>query len=180
MPKDFEGAKNLAAREPDGKYQFQWWAVRWLLDGQLRDGKKKGGDGGIDGVKHFTIYESKTKFDALKKPDYKKIGTIIISVKAGENVSPTMVKDLISTLMRERAEIGLFVTLAKPTTGMITEAATAGFYQMPNGKKYPRIQILSVEGLMNKTERAEHPDYEPDVNYKWAEATPNAQQQDLV
>jgi DNA modification methylase len=179
LPKDFDGAKNLAAREPDGKYQFQWWAVRWLLGGQLRDGKKKGGDGGIDGVKHFTIYESKAKFDALKKPDYKKIGIIIISVKAGENVTPSMVKDLIATVSRERAEIGLFVTLAEPTSGMITEAASAGFYQMPNGKKYPRIQILTIEGLMNKTERAEHPDYEPDVNYAAAEAEANAEQKGL-
>ena len=179
LPKDFEGAKNLAAREPDGKYQCQWWAVRWLLGGQLRDGKQKGGDGGIDGVKHFTIYESSAKVSPIKKADHKKIGTIIISVKAGENVTPSMVKDLIATVSRERAEIGLFVTLADPSAGMRAEAASAGFYQTPGGKKYPRIQVLTIEGLMNKTERAEHPDYEPDVNYAAAEAEANAEQKGL-
>jgi hypothetical protein len=181
LPTDLESARDLASRGLRGKYQFQWWVVKWLVGGQPYQDKKMGGDGGIDGIKYFTVYETAKKVNPNKKtPPTKKTEKIIISVKGGENVSPTMVKDLIATVSRERAEIGLFVTLAKPTSGMITEAATTGFYQMPNGKKYPRIQILSVEGLMNKTERAEHPDYEPDVNYAAAEAEANAEQQELV
>ena len=48
-----------------------------------------------------------------------------------------MVKDLIATLARDGADIGLFITLAAPTKAMTTEAAAAGFYESPNGKKYP-------------------------------------------
>ena len=177
LPKDFAGARDLAKRN---KYQFQWWAVKWLLEGQLRDGKKKGADGGIDGIKYFTVYETDAKVSALKKASHKKTGKIIINVKGGENVGPAMVKDLIATVAREGAEIGLFVTLAKPTPAMIAEAASAGIYKTPNGKKYPRIQLLTVEGLMNKTQRAEHPDYEPDVNYKSAKAESNVKQPGLI
>jgi hypothetical protein len=27
-----------------------------------------------------------------------------------------------------------------------------------NKKKYPRVQLLTIEGLFSKTQRAEHPD----------------------
>ena len=45
-PKDIDGARDLAERD---KYQFQWWAVS-LIDAQPFAGKKKGADGGIDGL----------------------------------------------------------------------------------------------------------------------------------
>ena len=38
------------------------------------------------------------------------------------------------------------------------DAASAGFYTSATGKKYPRLQLLTVEGLMAGTQRAEHPD----------------------
>jgi DNA modification methylase len=181
LPKDFEDAKNLAARVPDGKYQFQWWAVKWLVQAQPYQDKKKGADTGIDGIKYFTIYEMAAKVNPHKKtPPTKKTEKIIVSIKSGENVGPAMVKDLIATVAREKAEIGLFVTLARPTPAMVKEAASAGIYKTPSGKKYARIQLLPVEDLMNKTQRAEHPDYEPDVNYKAAQAESNAEQQHLV
>ena len=91
-----------------------------------------------------------------------------------------MVKDLIATVARESAQIGLLITLVTPTKAMTKEAAGAGIYTAPNGKKYSRIQLLTIEGLMNKTERAEHPDYEEDVNYKSAPVEANAKQQTLV
>ena len=180
LPKDLESARNLASRGQHGKYQFQWWVVKWLLAGQPWQDKKKGADGGIDGIKYFTVYETDAKVSAHKKASHKKTGKIIINVKGGENVGPAMVKDLIATVARESAEIGFFVTLAKHTPAMIAEAASAGIYKTPNGKKYPRIQLLTVEGLMNKTQRAEHPDYEPDVNYKSAKAEANVKQPGLI
>jgi hypothetical protein len=155
--------------------------VKWLVGAQPYQDKKKGADTGIDGIKYFTVYEPAAKVSPHKNtPPAKKTGKIIVSVKGGENVGPVMVKDLIATVARENAEIGLFITLANPTPAMIKEAASAGFYKTPNGKKYDRIQLLTVEGLMNKTQRAEHPDYEPDVNFKAARAESNVTQQDLV
>lgn len=141
-PKDLEGARNLAQRD---KYQFQWWACS-LVDAQPYQGKKKGSDTGIDGQIFFTDFEKGTPI--IKK--------IIVSVKGGENVGAAMVRDLIGTLQANKAEIGLFITLTNPTKSMTTEAAKAGMYQAGNGRSYSRLQIITIEGLMNKTQRAEY------------------------
>jgi len=140
-PTSADGAQDLAIRD---KYQFQWWACS-LVNAQPYQGKKKGSDGGIDGLIFFS--------DTLK--DSKKI---IVSVKGGENVGVTMVKDLIATVQREGAAIGLFVTLAKPTKPMLTEALNAGLYESPLGTSFQKIQVLTVEGLLNGTESAAYPD----------------------
>ncbi len=42
--------------------------------------------------------------------------------------------------------MGLFVTLAEPTTPMKTEAASAGVLDTPFGK-FARLQILTIEDL---------------------------------
>jgi hypothetical protein len=70
-----------------------------------------------------------------------------------------MLKDLIIRIEREKAAIGLFITLAEPTRPMTTEAVSAGFYESPIGKSYPKIQILlTIEGLLGGTARADYPD----------------------
>jgi site-specific DNA-methyltransferase (adenine-specific) len=130
-PTDLEGARNLAERD---KYQFQWWACS-LVNAQPFQGKKKGSDGGIDGLIFFQDDNSGAK-------------KIIVSVKGGEHVSVTMVKDLIATVEREKAAMGLFVTLAEPTKPMTTEAVTAGFYESPKGE-FPKIQILTIADLLS-------------------------------
>jgi site-specific DNA-methyltransferase (adenine-specific) len=160
-PKDLESARDLAQRD---KYQFQWWAVSLIDEAQPWQGKKKGADTGIDGIRYF------------RDLDRKEVHTMLISVKGGENVGPAMVKDLIATLARDQADIGLFITLAAPTKAMQTEAAAAGFYESPNGKKYARLQLLTIEGLLNQTQRAAHPDYEPDTGYKKAKAEAHGEQ----
>jgi adenine specific DNA methylase Mod len=139
-PEDYEGAKNLAERD---KYQFQWWACS-LVNAQPYGGKKKGADGGVDGIIFF-------------QDDLTTSKKIIVSVKGGENVGVTMVKDLHATIIRQKAEIGLFVTLNPPTKPMIAEAASAGFYKSPTGASFPRIQILQIENLIEGTESARYP-----------------------
>ncbi len=128
-PEDLEGARALAARD---KYQFQWWAVS-LVNAIPYGGQKKGADSGIDGFIYF-------------KPDGKTTEKAIISVKGGENVSVPMIRDLGHVIDREKAKIGMFITLADPTKPMQTEAVKAGFYQAPYGK-YPKIQVLTIEQL---------------------------------
>lgn len=129
VPKDAGGAAALAEAD---KYQFQWWAVS-LVDALPFGDKKKGADGGIDGLIYF-------------KPDGKVTEKAIVSVKGGRSVGVTMVKDLIATVGREKAKMGIFITLAPPTGPMIKEAASAGFYKTEYGS-YPKIQILTVEQL---------------------------------
>ena len=82
---------------------------------------------------------------------------IIVSVKGGENVGVTMVKDLFATISRQKAEIGLFVTLNAPTKPMIAEAAASGFYKSPAGGVFPKIQILEIEKLLEHHDEARYP-----------------------
>jgi site-specific DNA-methyltransferase (adenine-specific) len=128
-PNDLEGARALAAQD---KYQFQWWAVS-LVNAVPFAGKKKGADSGIDGLIYF-------------KPEGKATEKAIVSVKGGDNVSVAMVRDLAHVVDREKAKIGVFVTLADSTGPMRTEAIKTGFYETPYGK-YPKIQILTIREL---------------------------------
>lgn len=140
-PKDLDGARDLAERD---KYQFQWWACS-LVGAQPYQGKKKGSDGGIDGLIFFQD----------EATDVKKI---IVSVKGGANVSVTMIRDLIGVLDREKAAIGIFVTLTAPTDPMLKTAIAAGFYESPHHGQFPRLQILTIEGLLEGREQPRFPD----------------------
>jgi len=66
----------------DGKYQFQWWAVS-LVRAQPFQSKKKGADGGIDGVKFFGDYAQADKKISKGDQGSYKTGKIVVSVKGG-------------------------------------------------------------------------------------------------
>ena len=68
-----------------------------------------------------------------------------------------MVRDLRGVVEREKAAIGLFVTLAEPTKPMREEAVKAGYYISPSGANFPKLQVLSVKGLVDQTERPKYP-----------------------
>ena len=68
---------------------------------------------------------------------------------------------------REKADIGLFISLNEPTAKMKADAASAGFFE-GHTMKCPRLQLLTIDGLLAGTQRAEHPDYVPNVNFKKA------------
>ena len=123
-------ATGLAKEDP---YQFQWWALG--LVGARRAEQKKGSDQGIDGRLYFHDegQSGKTK-------------QIILSVKSG-HVSVAFLRDLRGVIEREKAEIGVLLTLEDATKPMITEAASAGFYKSPWGN-HPRIQILTIAQLL--------------------------------
>lgn len=153
-PKDIAAARDLAQRD---KYQFQWWAVS-LVNALPYRGKQKGADGGVDGLKYF--------YD-LEDEDPRKL---IISVKGG-HLKADDVRALNSVRERQRAEIGCLISLHEPTAKMKADAAAASFYFGGPGHKlrYAREQLLTVEGLLSGTQRAEHPDYKPDANHKRAQ-----------
>lgn len=127
-PVSVPDAEKLAVDDP---YQFQWWALG--LVGARPVEQKKGADKGIDGRIYFHEGPGKTK-------------QIILSVKAGK-LHATYVRDLRGVLEREKAEIGVLISLDEPTGPMRKEAASAGFYTSPWGK-HPRLQILTVADLL--------------------------------
>jgi site-specific DNA-methyltransferase (adenine-specific) len=134
-PKSASGAKQLAEEDP---FQFQCWALG--LVGARPNVTKKGADKGIDGRLFF--HEGSEK-EGVKQ--------VILSVKGGRNVSVRDVRDLVGVVQREKAPIGTLITMTKPTKPMKTEAAGAGFYAAPDQKrtKYPKIQILTIEDLLD-------------------------------
>ena len=73
-----------------------------------------------------------------------------------------------------------FSSPSQPTKPRLAEAAKAGLYESPNGKKYPRLQNLTIAGLLAGTQRPEHHDYEPDVNFKKARAEASGEQKQLT
>jgi len=133
-PKDLSSAEALAQQD---RYQFEWWALG-LVDARPGQDKKKGADSGIDGYINF--------FD----DNSGKAKKIIVQVKSG-HVSASQIRDLKGVLDREKAAIGAFVTLKKPTREMAKEALSAGFYEATHyvGREYPRIQILTIDELLS-------------------------------
>ena len=119
------GARALAAQDP---YQFQWWALG--LVGARPVEQKKGADKGIDGrlFFHDDAESQKTK-------------QIVLSVKSG-SVHVAHVRDLRGVVEREKAAIGVLITLEEPTRNMRAEAAGAGFYESPWQTKHPRFRSL--------------------------------------
>jgi len=97
---------------------------------------KKGADKGIDGKIVFQS-DGSGKFD-----------TVILSVKAG-HVSVNHVRDLRGVVEREKAAMGVLVSMEDPTKAMQTEATTAGFYESRLwNRNYPKIQLLTIAGLL--------------------------------
>jgi site-specific DNA-methyltransferase (adenine-specific) len=174
-PKDLDAARDLATRD---KYQFQWWAVS-LVEAQPFQGRKKGADGGIDGLKFFGDYVIEDKKKTGKDDQVFKTCKIVVSVKGG-GVKADDVRSLMAVREREGAEMALFISLEEPTRGMLGDAASAGFYESATGKKYPRVQLLTIGGLLSGQQRAEHPDQSPDLNFKKAKAESNAAQKNLI
>jgi site-specific DNA-methyltransferase (adenine-specific) len=117
------------------KYQFQWWALG--LVGARPVEQKKGADHGIDGKILFR--------DDLKAS---KAEQIIIQVKGGKT-GVKDVRDLRGVLDREKAAMGVLISLQPATGPMEAEAASAGFYEHKmNALKYPRLQLRTVKELM--------------------------------
>jgi site-specific DNA-methyltransferase (adenine-specific) len=129
-PKDLEGARDLANRD---KYQFQWWAVS-LVDAVPYGGKKKGADGGIDGHIFFRSGAKTTE-------------KAIVSVKGGGNIGVKDIRELNAVVDRERARVGIYVSLENHTEPMVKEAAGAGLYDSGTGRKVPKIQLFTIEEL---------------------------------
>lgn len=133
-PTDLDAARQLAASDP---YQFQFWVLG--LVGARPAEEKKGMDRGIDGRIYFRDAGPKSK-----------VKSVIISVKAGRT-GPSHVRDLHGTVSREKAAVGVLITMAEPTKEMRKEAASGGFYESEIAgarDKVPRIQLRTVKELL--------------------------------
>jgi DNA modification methylase len=164
QPTDFESAKRLAELD---KFQFQHWALSLIGARPLKEGEGKGADRGVDGLLYF--YETERKDiprrvmeEPLPKSEPVHREKIIVQVKGG-GVNRGDVATLIGDVENQKAAGGVLVTLEKPSKQMRTEAADAGRYtsKLWHDKDYPRIQILTLEELLDGKQRVDAP---PQIN----------------
>ncbi|MGV0633052.1 DNA methyltransferase [Mycolicibacillus trivialis] len=132
LPQDLAAAHDLFEHDP---LEFERWAVS-LVRGTPNT--KQVGDRGIDGIIRY--YRGKRK-----KP-----GRIAVSVKGGKQLNPQMVRDLAGVIATDDTiDGGVLVTRFSPTRGMTAAAAEAGSYTDTVGNPYPKIQLFTVEELLN-------------------------------
>jgi len=160
QPTDFESAKRLAELD---KFQFQHWALSLIGARPLKEGEGKGADRGVDGLLYFYETERKdipgrVKEEPLPKREPVHREKIIVQVKGG-GVNRGDVATLLGDVENQKAAGGVLITLEKPSKQMRTEVADAGRFtsKLWHDKDYPRIQILTVEGLLSGTERIDAP-----------------------
>ncbi len=128
IPVSVEQAQELFARDP---FQFQHWAVERAGGFPMQ---KKVADKGIDGRMYFETQ------DAMRE--------MVISVKGGNTVRPSEVRELRGVLEREaNAELAGFISMKEPSKAMREEAGRAGKYCY-NGVSYDRIQFLTVKDML--------------------------------
>ncbi|MDO8486104.1 MAG: DNA methyltransferase [Candidatus Staskawiczbacteria bacterium] len=140
IPKDIAGAMAMFKKDP---FDFEYWALD-LVNAVPAQNKTKenmrGADKGIDGVINFVKDKENGNYI---------YGKILVQIKGG-SVHRDQIATLKGDIERERADGGLFITLEKPTKPMAEEAVSSGTYEVKfSNKKYPKIQILTIDDLLN-------------------------------
>jgi len=145
IPQDIEAAKALATRQDDRvRKEFEKWAVLTYTKNRAVINTKKGADKGIDGVVYFA-----TGADTTER--------MVIQVKSG-GVNRSVIATLHGDMERENAKMATLITLEDPTKPMKEEASKAGLYFNPlMGKNYDKIQIVTVQELIEQEKRLELP-----------------------
>ena len=151
-PRSVADAQKLASED---KYQFQWWALGLVGARPLEE--KKGADKGIDGKILFR-----------ESPKDPKPHQVIFSVKGG-GTGVKDIRDLHSVIERDKAAIGVLITMEEPTKPMRQEATEAGFFASTVWtKQYPRLQILTVAELLDGRQVERPPTLALDATFRRA------------
>ncbi|MDE0553309.1 MAG: DNA methyltransferase, partial [Candidatus Poribacteria bacterium] len=145
QPATVDAARRLATDSANyGRFQFEWWALSLVhakpVRGQAGSRRgRMGSDQGIDGIINFFEH-----IDARKRTQ-----KVVVQVKSGK-VKSGDIRDLKGTIEREKAAIGVFITLEKPTHAMTKEALSAGWYESPTwGGRHRKLQILTIGNLFD-------------------------------
>ena len=128
-PKDTYSAHKLFEESPK---QFEIWAVGLVAGVPQPD---KSGDKGVDGKVYFMDLEGKLQ-------------SAVCQVKGG-HLTPTAIRDFGHVIQRDKAAMGFFICLQTPTRGMYNEAEELGFFEAPSGRKIPKLQIRTIDELLD-------------------------------
>jgi DNA modification methylase len=141
VPEDFASAQALANKQDDRtRKEFEKWAVLTYSNNRALINEKKGSDGGIDGIAYFLDFD-KRGFEEYKQ--------ILFSVKTNKILAPSVIRDLNGTIEREKAAMGVLLTLY-PMGNLIKESKKYGvFANNMLGQTYPKILIVSIEEILS-------------------------------
>lgn len=145
VPRDMKSAAALAHKRDDRlRKEFEKWAVLTYTNNRAVINEKRGADAGIDG----------TAFFQTGKKDNAKI---IFQVKSGA-VKRGDIAALRGDMGREKAALGVLITLEEPTQAMVREAKSAGQYRHGTmGRNYETISIITVKEIVEDGRRLEIP-----------------------
>jgi hypothetical protein len=129
-PYDFASAKELFDKDSKDKHAFELWALK------LVNARPRAKDGGVDGIIGFLDDDGNPR-------------RIVVQVKGGSTLIPTIIRDLHGTVQNENAAMGMLITLHQPTRGIYTYANHAGDYKTTQrDKPFPLLQIRTINELL--------------------------------
>ena len=130
IPRDIASAQSLFHRSP---FDFERWAVSLI---KAEPNEKQVADKGMDGVARFYIEKNV-------------MGRCLASVKGGKAVNPAFVRDLLGTVETQKAQMGVLITMAEPSPGVLDAVDHGGTYTWPlNNQSYPRVQVITIKQLL--------------------------------
>ena len=133
LPRDLDGARMMFAEDDSTKKRFEMWAVG-QIDAYPQGGGRKGADGGVDGFFRFGPGRAHKA---------------LVSVKGGK-VSVPAVRELDAVVTRDKAAIGVLLTLEPPTKPMLDHAAQSGTFTVEGFPPVPRIQIVTIRDTFER------------------------------
>lgn len=134
--REMRRAELFAARCP---VEFQYWAFGLVGARPWGNDKvRRSADRAVDGVRFFSDKKGPKPLP------------IIIQAKA-TNVKLDDVRGLLGFCDRIKAPMGILISMQEPTRDALTEAGNCGEYHCEGlGQTYPRIQIATVEQLLQE------------------------------
>lgn len=145
VPRDRKSAVALAHKKDDRlRKEFEKWALLTYSNNRAVVNDKKGADAGVDGRAYFRVGKS----DNAK---------LIFQVKSGA-VKRSDIAILRGGMGREKAVLGVLITLDAPTKPMVKEAKAAGSYAHHEmGRSNDQFSIVTVRQIVEEGARLEIP-----------------------
>lgn len=141
IPRDMRSAIALAHKKDDRlRKEFEKWAILTYTNNRAIVHEKKGADAGIDGIAYILTGED----ESIK---------MLLQVKSGSADRGDIAK-LRGDMAREKAVIGAFITLEKPTAPMKLEANSGPTYTHAlTGITVPQISIITIKDIVENGKR---------------------------
>ena len=127
-PLDFRGAEKLAKEKP---FQFETWAIMRIPG--FKPNNSRGKDGGVDGEARLAV-----------RPVDHPSRLALAQVKGGKKFVLSQLRDFLHVTNREKAALGVYVTLNPVTSQDARVAAHQARTVRVGAEEYPRCQLWSI------------------------------------